>query len=184
MLELEEQGIERSLIDGQQVSADLLNAPGDSPAVLRSKDIECLEDHEGERSLQDVGLFFHGELPLRFPTGIDSATTPFGKQQESLLIFVGTIDPHEKPARCSEPLGGGSTFEYMSTLTLRLPEEMDEALERQSTALGISKSDLAREALKRYLRVVEFRALRSKLVAHAQANGIPTDEDVFAALEV
>jgi hypothetical protein len=28
-------------------------------------------------------------------------------------------------------------------------------LERQSAALGISKSDLAREALKRYLRVAE-----------------------------
>jgi hypothetical protein len=71
----------------------------------------------------------------------------------------------------------------MSTLTLRVPSDLDEALERQSAALGISKSDLAREALKRYLQVAEFRALRSKLVPHAQAMGIHTDEDVFAALE-
>ena len=71
----------------------------------------------------------------------------------------------------------------MSTLTLRVPDDLDEALERQSAALGISKSDLAREALRRYLRVAEFRALRMKLVAHAQASGIHTDEDVLAALE-
>jgi len=32
-------------------------------------------------------------------------------------------------------------------LTLRVPDELDRALERQSVAQGISKSDLAREAL-------------------------------------
>jgi predicted transcriptional regulator len=71
----------------------------------------------------------------------------------------------------------------MSTLTLRVPDALDKALERQSAALGISKSDLAREALKRYLRVAEFRTLRTKLVARAQVGGINTDEDVFEALK-
>ena len=71
----------------------------------------------------------------------------------------------------------------MSTLTIRVPDELDRALERQSAALGLSKSDLAREALKRYLRVAEFRSLRVKLVARAQASGINTDEDVFEALK-
>jgi predicted DNA-binding protein len=70
----------------------------------------------------------------------------------------------------------------MSTLTLRVPDELDRALERQSAALGISKSDLAREALKRYLRVAEFRTLRSRLVARAQTVGINTDDDVFEVL--
>ena len=71
----------------------------------------------------------------------------------------------------------------MSTLTLRVPDGLDKALERQSSALGISKSDLAREALKRYLRVAEFRTLRTKLVARAQAGGTNTDEDVFEVLK-
>jgi predicted transcriptional regulator len=71
----------------------------------------------------------------------------------------------------------------MTTLTLRVPDELDKALERQSAALGISKSDLAREALKRFLRVAEFRTLRSRLVARAQAQGINTDEDVFEFLQ-
>jgi len=39
------------------------------------------------------------------------------------------------------------------------------------------------EALKRYLRVAEFRTLRTKLVARALAGGINTDEDVFEALK-
>ena len=71
----------------------------------------------------------------------------------------------------------------MATITLRVPDDMDRALQRQSTALGISKSDLAREALKRYLRVTEFRSLRTRLVARAQASGINTDEDVFEVLK-
>jgi predicted transcriptional regulator len=64
-----------------------------------------------------------------------------------------------------------------------MPDDLDRALERQSAALGISKSDLAREALKRYLRVAEFRTLRKRLVARAQAGGIDTDEDVFKVLK-
>jgi predicted transcriptional regulator len=71
----------------------------------------------------------------------------------------------------------------MSTLTLRVPDDLDRALDRQSVALGISKSDLAREALRSYLKVAEFRALRKKLVNHAKARGINTDDDVFALLK-
>ena len=71
----------------------------------------------------------------------------------------------------------------MNTLTLRVPDELDQALESQSAALGISKSDLAREALKRYLRVAEFRSMRTRRVARAQATGINTDEDVFEVLK-
>jgi len=63
-----------------------------------------------------------------------------------------------------------------------MPDDLDKALERQSAALGISKSDLAREALKRYLRVAEFRTLRTRLVGRAQAGGVNTDDDVFEVL--
>ena len=71
----------------------------------------------------------------------------------------------------------------MATITLRVPDAMDKALERQSTAAGVSKSDLAREALRRFLAVSEFRRLRARLVPRAQALGINTDEDVFRVLE-
>jgi predicted transcriptional regulator len=71
----------------------------------------------------------------------------------------------------------------MATITLRVPDELDKELERRSTAQGVSKSDLAREALRRYLQVTDFRALRSELVARAQALGVNTDEDVFRLLK-
>jgi Ribbon-helix-helix protein, copG family len=57
----------------------------------------------------------------------------------------------------------------MSILTLRVPDNRDKALKRQSAALGTSKSDLVRKALRHDLRVAEFPSLRTKLIARAQA---------------
>jgi predicted transcriptional regulator len=71
----------------------------------------------------------------------------------------------------------------MATLTLRIPDDLDQELERQSAASHRSKSDLAREALQRYLRVSKLRTLRARLVPRAQAQGVHTDEDVFRTLE-
>ena len=71
----------------------------------------------------------------------------------------------------------------MATLTLRIPDDLDRALELQSTVSRLSKSDLAREALQRYLRVANLQALRSELVPRAQAQDIHTEEDVFRALD-
>jgi predicted transcriptional regulator len=72
---------------------------------------------------------------------------------------------------------------YMATLTLRVPDELDEALQRHSAAAGISKSDLAREALRRFLAVSEIQRLREKLVRRAQLHGVHTDEDAFQVLD-
>ena len=71
----------------------------------------------------------------------------------------------------------------MATLTLRIPDELDRELERQSADSQLSKSDLAREALQRYLRVARLRTLRTRLVPLAQARNIHTDEDVFRTLD-
>ena len=71
----------------------------------------------------------------------------------------------------------------MATITLRVPDELDQELERLSHDQGVSKSDLAREALRRYLQVAEFRSLRSELVARAQVIGVSTDDDVFRLLD-
>jgi len=71
---------------------------------------------------------------------------------------------------------------YMATVTLRIPDALDEALSRQCSAAGVSKSDILREALRRYLLVGEFRSLREQLVERAQSRGLFTDDDVFAAL--
>ena len=71
----------------------------------------------------------------------------------------------------------------MATLTLRIPDELDRELERQSADSQLSKSDLAREALQRYLRAARLRTLRTRLVPLAQAQNIHTDEDVFRTLD-
>jgi predicted transcriptional regulator len=71
----------------------------------------------------------------------------------------------------------------MATITLRVPDELDKALQRQSNDAGVSKSDLAREALRRFLAVSEFQRLRAKLVRRAQAQGVHTDDDVFRLLD-
>lgn len=71
----------------------------------------------------------------------------------------------------------------MATITLRIPDAMNRALDRQSAAQDVSKSDLAREALRRYLAVTEFRSLRAKMVPLAEARGVHTDDDVFDTLE-
>lgn len=71
----------------------------------------------------------------------------------------------------------------MATITLRVPDELDLELERLSAAQGVSKSDLAREALRRHLLVTDFRALRAELLARAQALGVNTDDDAFRILQ-
>ena len=48
---------------------------------------------------------------------------------------------------------------------------------------GVSKSDLAREVLRRFLAVSEFQRLRAKLVRRAQAQGVHADDDVFRLLD-
>lgn len=69
-----------------------------------------------------------------------------------------------------------------STLTLRLPQRLNAELARLGKKRGLSKSDLAREALERYLRVQQFRESRAELVPEAEKRGIYTDEDVFERL--
>jgi len=69
-----------------------------------------------------------------------------------------------------------------SALTIRL----DRALERQLTAAakrsGRSRSDIARDALKRQLAVLQFEEARRQVMPFAEARGYLTDEDVFRAV--
>ncbi len=67
-----------------------------------------------------------------------------------------------------------------STLTVRLDRELDELLTRASRQSGRSRSEVAREALRRQLRISQFEALRQAMMPFAEARGYLTDEDVFA----
>ena len=69
----------------------------------------------------------------------------------------------------------------MGTLTIRLDERLDRELAKLAKQTGRTKSEVAREALRRQLSIQKFRSLRRAAVPHASAAGYLTDEDVFRA---
>ena len=66
-----------------------------------------------------------------------------------------------------------------STLTIRLDADLEALLAKASSQTGISRSELARQALRRQLRISQLDALRKRIAPFAEANGFLTDEDVF-----
>ncbi len=88
LFEFEEDGVERALVDGEEIAADLLDAAGEAVAVERAENVESLEDHEGESALEDVGFLVGGgwgHLGIQQECG----TGPLGKQQGSFLRWAG-----------------------------------------------------------------------------------------------
>ncbi len=72
---------------------------------------------------------------------------------------------------------------YMKgTLTIRLDEDLERELDRLTLETGRTRSDLARDALRRQLVVLRFELLRDKVLPRAEAQGLLTDEDVFSAV--
>ena len=67
-----------------------------------------------------------------------------------------------------------------STLTIRLDKDLDKLLNKASKQLGKNRSEIAREALRRQLRISQFDALRKRIMPFAEARGFLTDEDVFS----
>ena len=67
----------------------------------------------------------------------------------------------------------------MATLTIRLDDKLDRELARLAKRTGRTKSEVAREALRRQLAIQRFRALRREAMPYAAAAGYLTDEDVF-----
>jgi predicted transcriptional regulator len=70
----------------------------------------------------------------------------------------------------------------MTTLTIRLDPKLDKALAQVAKASGRTKSEIAREALRREVAVARFRELRRKTLPFAEAQGVLTDDDVFRLL--
>jgi predicted transcriptional regulator len=70
----------------------------------------------------------------------------------------------------------------MTTLTIRLDDKLDKALDRVARSSGRTKSEIAREALRRQVAVARFRELRRKALPLAESQGLVADEDVFDAV--
>lgn len=73
------------------------------------------------------------------------------------------------------------TMSYMksSVLTIRLDPDLERELGDLAAATGRSRSELARDALRRRLVVLRFREARRQIMPFAEASGYLTDEDVF-----
>lgn len=69
-----------------------------------------------------------------------------------------------------------------STVTVRLDDELSQQLAEVAEALGRSRSDIIRDALRRHLRVLRFEMLREQVMPFAEARGYLTDEDIFEAI--
>ncbi|MBT3191316.1 MAG: ribbon-helix-helix protein, CopG family [Verrucomicrobia bacterium] len=69
-----------------------------------------------------------------------------------------------------------------STLTIRMDDELSALLDTVTKRSGRNRSDIAREALRRQLRVTRFDNLRKRVMPFAEARGYLTDDDVFAAV--
>jgi predicted transcriptional regulator len=69
-----------------------------------------------------------------------------------------------------------------STLTIRMDEELSALLDTVAKRSGRNRSEIAREALRRQLRVTRFDNLRKRVMPFAEARGYLTDDDVFAAV--
>jgi predicted transcriptional regulator len=70
----------------------------------------------------------------------------------------------------------------MTTLTIRLPDDLRSELDKLSRDENKAVSDIVRESLRRYVAVERFRAIRRKILPFAEAQGLLTDDDVFKAL--
>jgi predicted transcriptional regulator len=68
------------------------------------------------------------------------------------------------------------------TLTIRLEKDLDDLLTKASKRSGRNRSEIAREALRRQLRLQQFEELRKRIMPFAEARGFLTDEDVFSRI--
>jgi predicted transcriptional regulator len=91
--------------------------------------------------------------------------------------------PGGAPVSFKRLLGGAAriTLYDMKTaaLTIRLDPELQRQLTRLARRTGRSRSELARDALRRQLALMQFDELRRRILPFAEARGYLTDDDVF-----
>ena len=64
-------------------------------------------------------------------------------------------------------------------VTISLSKELKERLDKLADSEKVNRSDIVKEALKRYLAVNEFQKIRQQMIPKAEAMGIFSDEDVY-----
>lgn len=65
------------------------------------------------------------------------------------------------------------------SVTISLPSDLKKKLDQATKRGHVNRSDIVRDALRQYFALQDFKAIRKKAVAEAEARGIFADEDVF-----
>lgn len=65
------------------------------------------------------------------------------------------------------------------TITISLPKSLRRILDQAVKEDQLNRSDVIREALRRYFAVREFRRLRGIMVSLAEKKGLYKDEEIF-----
>ena len=66
-----------------------------------------------------------------------------------------------------------------STITSRLDSALERELDQACARSGRTRSDVARDALRRQLALLRFERLRKRVLPFAESQGYLTDDDVF-----
>jgi predicted transcriptional regulator len=66
--------------------------------------------------------------------------------------------------------------------TIRLDPELGRLLAKASRRSGKSRSEIAREAPRRQLRLAQFEEMRKRIMPFAETRGYLTDEDIFSEI--
>ena len=66
-----------------------------------------------------------------------------------------------------------------STITIRLDDALGRELDQACARTGRTRSDLARDALRRQLALLRFERVRRRVLPLAESQGYLTDDDVF-----
>ena len=64
-------------------------------------------------------------------------------------------------------------------MTISLDKELKEKVQRASKQFHVSKSELIKKAIEKYIAHADFKALRDLLVPYGEKAGYFTDEDIF-----
>jgi len=64
-------------------------------------------------------------------------------------------------------------------VTISLSKELKERLDKLANSEKINRSEIVKEALKRYLAVNEFQKIRRQMIPKAESRGIFSDEDIY-----
>lgn len=64
-------------------------------------------------------------------------------------------------------------------LSISLDKNLKNKIEKTATKLSVSKSELVKKAIEKYISHEELKDIRSILVPYGEKSGFYTDEDIF-----